>query len=113
LFVATYLSTEKSYRYLTKKPHIAGEDEDEVSLVNYIKTQWTEFGIENVVVRSYKVLLSYPKQNDSNYVSVVLKNGTEVDISQKKELVIDEEQNNPNVVNPYNAYSAAGDPEVR
>jgi len=99
--------------YLTKKTHIAGRDNDEVALVNYIKEKWEEYGLDTVVTPSYNVLLSYPKQEDSKYVAVVTSDGNEADKSQTKELVIDPEQNDPDVVNPFNAYSAAGEPVVR
>uniref|UniRef100_H2Z0Q3 glutamate carboxypeptidase II n=1 Tax=Ciona savignyi TaxID=51511 RepID=H2Z0Q3_CIOSA len=79
---------------------------------DWIKQQWTEAGIDSIVVHPYDVLLSYPKQNDSNYVSIKLANGTEIEQSQRKELVIDAEQNDPNVVDPFNAYSPPGEPEA-
>uniref|UniRef100_H2YB01 glutamate carboxypeptidase II n=1 Tax=Ciona savignyi TaxID=51511 RepID=H2YB01_CIOSA len=96
---------------LTSRPHIAGREQEEIVLVDWIKQQWTEAGIDSIVVHPYEVLLSYPKQNDSNYVSIKLANGTEIEQSQRKELVIDEEQNDPNVVDPFNAYSPPGEPE--
>nr|XP_009859433.1 putative N-acetylated-alpha-linked acidic dipeptidase [Ciona intestinalis] len=98
-------------KFLTKKPHIAGRSNDEVELVTYIENEWKANGLDNVVSYPYNVLLSYPKQGDSNYVAIVAADGTESDISQRKELVIDPEQNDPDVVDPFNAYSAAGEPE--
>uniref|UniRef100_H2Z0Q2 glutamate carboxypeptidase II n=1 Tax=Ciona savignyi TaxID=51511 RepID=H2Z0Q2_CIOSA len=97
---------------LTSRPHIAGQEQEEIVLVDWIKQQWTEAGIDSIVVHPYDVLLSYPKQNDSNYVSIKLANGTEIEQSQRKELVIDAEQNDPNVVDPFNAYSPPGEPEA-
>ena len=100
-------------RELTRKPHIAGREQDEVVLVNWIRDKWTSSGFDSVRVYSYDVLLSYPNQTDSNYVAVVDTNGVETDISQRQELVIDPEQNDPNVVDPFNAYSSGGIIEVR
>uniref|UniRef100_H2Z1S5 glutamate carboxypeptidase II n=1 Tax=Ciona savignyi TaxID=51511 RepID=H2Z1S5_CIOSA len=97
---------------LTSRPHIAGREQEEIVLVDWIKQQWTEAGIDSIVVHPYDVLLSYPKQNDSNYVSIKLANGTEIEQSQRKELVIDAEQNDQNVVDPFNAYSPPGEPEA-
>jgi len=104
--------TFKLYRRLTERPHIAGRDVDETDLMNYIKNEWKSYGLDSVVTPSYNVLLSYPNQEDPNYVAVLRSDGNEVDKSQSKELVIDEEQNDPDVVDPFNAYSAPGDPEV-
>ena len=96
---------------MTKQPHIAGRDIDESNLVQFIKKQWEE-SLDLVEVYSYNVLLSYPRQNDPNFVSILNNEGSETDRSQIKELVLDPEQNDPNVVNPFNAYSAAGNPQV-
>ncbi|CAK8692129.1 unnamed protein product [Clavelina lepadiformis] len=95
---------------ITRKPHIAGRDTDEKVLVERIKNDWENAGLDSVVVHPYDVLLSYPLQSDSNYVALLDKDGNEYEVSQKKELVIDEEQNDPDVVNPFNAYSAPGTP---
>ena len=81
-------------------------------LVKLIEERWKASGFDSVRVHSYDVLLSYPKQNDSNYIAIVDPNGVESEISQRKEKVIDPEQNDPNVVDPFNAYAKAGEPEV-
>ena len=77
-----------------------------------IKDSWTQNGFDSVKIYSYDVLLSYPEQNNSNYVAILSENGKETEISQRKELVIDEEQNDPDVVDPFNGYSPPGEPEV-
>ena len=99
-------------RKLTLKPHIAGQAQDEDVLVGMIRDSWMQNGFDSVKVYSYDVLLSYPEQNNSNYVAVLSENGIESEISQRKELVIDEEQNDPNVVDPFNAYASPGELEV-
>ena len=98
---------------MTNKPHIAGREQDEKILVKLIEESWKSSGFDSVRIYPYEVLLSYPEQNNSNYIAVVDQNGIESDVSQRKELVIDEEQNDPNVVDPFNAYSSDGEPEVR
>lgn len=100
------------FRELTKKPHIAGRPNNEVELVDYIVNKYKEFGLDSVETKSYNVLLSYPKQDDPNYISIISEDGTESEKSQLKELVIDPEQNDPDVVNPFNAYSPPGQPKV-
>ena len=100
------------YRELTSKPHIAGREQDDEVLVKLIEESWKSNEFDSVRVYPYEVLLSYPEQNNSNYIAVVDQNGVESDVSQRKEFVIDEEQNDPNVVDPFNAYSTSGEPEV-
>ena len=100
------------FRELTLKPHIAGREQDDEVLVKLIEERWKSSGFDSVRVYPYEVLLSYPEQNNSNYIAVVDQNGVESDVSQRKELVIDKEQNDTNVVDPFNAYSKAGEPEV-
>ena len=73
-----------------------------------MQDKWLNSGFDSVRVYSYDVLLSYPDQDDSNYVAMINETGEESEISQRKELVIDEEQNDPNVVDPFNAYSSGG-----
>ncbi|CAK8692127.1 unnamed protein product [Clavelina lepadiformis] len=92
-------------------PHIAGRSINEVDLVNYVKSEWEKSGLDSIVVHPYDVLLSYPLQNKSNYVAILNSKGEEEFISQRKEFVIDAEQNDPNVVDPFNAYSPSGEPQ--
>ena len=99
-------------RVLTERPHIAGRSINEVDLVNYVKSEWEKSGLDSIVVHPYDVLLSYPLQNKSNYVAILNSKGEEEFISQRKEFVIDAEQNDPNVVDPFNAYSPSGEPQV-
>uniref|UniRef100_H2Z2R7 glutamate carboxypeptidase II n=1 Tax=Ciona savignyi TaxID=51511 RepID=H2Z2R7_CIOSA len=103
---------KSNLKHLTSKPHIAGRENDEIELVNYIENEWKTNGLDNVVSYPYDVLLSYPKQGDSNYVAIVAPDGSESNISQRKEAVIDPVQDDPDVVDPFNAYSAAGQPEA-
>ena len=61
---------------------------------------------------SIHTMFCFPIPTDSNYVAIVNDTGYESDVSQRQELVIDDEQNNPNVVDPFNAYSSGGIMEV-
>ena len=110
IFLHFFHSTSREF---TKKPHIAGRSNNEVELVDYVVNKWKEYGLDSVETKTYNVLLSYPKQDDPNYISIISEDGTESDKSQLKELVIDPEQNDPDVVNPFNAYSPPGEPEVK
>ncbi|XP_039258717.2 putative N-acetylated-alpha-linked acidic dipeptidase [Styela clava] len=103
-------SLEDNLRFLTKRPHIAGREVEENDLVKYVSDSFKKSGLE-VEIHPYKVLLSYPNKTDSNYVAIMTKTGNEVFKSQPKEKILDESQNSSDVVNPFNAYSPAGDPE--
>ena len=100
------------FRELTRKPHIAGRYNNEVEQVNYIVNKWKEYGLDSIETKTYNVLLSYPKQDDPNYIAIISEDGTESDKSQLQEKVINPEQNDPDVVDPFNAYSPSGEPEV-
>nr|XP_039266344.1 putative N-acetylated-alpha-linked acidic dipeptidase [Styela clava] len=102
---------EKYLRYVTEYPHIAGRDVAEEYLVNYIADQWKESGLD-VEIHPYEVLLSYPDDNDPNYLAIKLADGSLTSQSQLKEEILDHSQNKSGVVNPFNAYSAKGDPEA-
>lgn len=99
---------EEYLEYLSEEPHIAGREVDEVKLVKYIKDKWTNFGF-HVEVHPYEVLLSYPNQEDSNLISILLNNGSEIEKSTPFEKVLDETQESDKVVNPFTAYCGNGD----
>ncbi|XP_077970867.1 putative N-acetylated-alpha-linked acidic dipeptidase isoform X2 [Styela clava] len=102
---------EAYLRVLTENPHIAGRSVDEEDLVNYITNEWEKVGVK-VEIHPYDVLLSYPDEADSNILSIKMADGTLVNQSHPKEAILDQSQDKPGVVNPFNAYSASGDIEA-
>jgi len=52
---------KKYLRYLTEEPHIAGTEEN-YKLAQYVRDKFKEFGLDEVELVEYKVLLSYPKE---------------------------------------------------
>ncbi|XP_053330467.1 putative N-acetylated-alpha-linked acidic dipeptidase [Spea bombifrons] len=98
---------EENLRYFSSKPHIAGSPQEEDVLVNYIHKTW-QTSLDGSKIYNYTVLLSYPNASDPNYVSILSSDGTESDISDKVEKILSPDQNDPTVVNPFNAYSPAG-----
>lgn len=52
---------KKYSRYLTEEPHMAGTEEN-YKLAQYVRDKFKEFGLEEVELVEYKVLLSYPKE---------------------------------------------------
>lgn len=77
--LSTKLKIYKTSRILTSRPHIAGNDIDEVDLVKYVADIWRNSGL-TVEIYPYEVLLSYPNEADSNYVSMVNENGELLDL---------------------------------
>ena len=104
--------------YLEKfaeKPHIAGSDRDEVQLVNYIKEQWNEAGVDEIEEFKFKVKLSYPDKNvgQENYV-ILLENGRELSTykSMAREPNLPDDgidMENDDITNPFLAFTKGGE----
>ena len=75
----------------------------------YIEREWEKYGLQ-VELKRYDVLLSYPKR--PNVASIVADNGTTLFIAQKREKILQQDEDNPNVVPPFNAYSASANVKV-
>jgi len=52
---------KKYSRHLTEEPHIAGTEEN-FKLAQYVRDKFKKFGLEEVELVEYRVLLSYPKE---------------------------------------------------
>ncbi|KAM4664827.1 glutamate carboxypeptidase 2-like [Discoglossus pictus] len=100
----------QNLKFFSSKPHIAGSPQDEEVLANYIYKTW-QSSLHGAKIYNYTVLLSYPNATDPNYVSILSSDGSESDLSDKVEKILSPDQNDPTVVNPFNAYSPAGDIE--
>uniref|UniRef100_A0A8C5QH91 glutamate carboxypeptidase II n=1 Tax=Leptobrachium leishanense TaxID=445787 RepID=A0A8C5QH91_9ANUR len=98
---------EQNLRYFSSKPHIAGSTQDEDVLASHIYQTW-QSSLHGAKIYNYTVLLSYPNSTDPNYVAIVSSDGVESDVSEKVEKILSADQNDPTVVNPFNAYSPAG-----
>lgn len=61
----------------TKLPHLAGTEQNLV-LAKKIQAQWKKFGLDSANLVHYDVLLSYPNETNTNYISIVDEHGTEV-----------------------------------
>ncbi|KAM4662502.1 putative N-acetylated-alpha-linked acidic dipeptidase [Discoglossus pictus] len=94
-------------KFFSSKPHIAGSHQDEDVLVNHIYGKW-QSSLNGAKIYNYTVLLSYPNSTDPNYVSILSSDGSESDLSDKVEKILSPDQNDPTVVNPFNAYSPSG-----
>jgi N-acetylated-alpha-linked acidic dipeptidase len=106
-FVDGTISAEKidaHLRYFTAEPHVASSPRNN-ELARYVQEKWKEFGLEDVTLATYDVLLSFPK---SISVELVSPRSLRLEIKEKG---YDEDPAtlNPEVGIPYNAYSRSGD----
>lgn len=54
-------STGRHFRYLTEKPHVAGSARNK-ELADYVAARFREYGLEDVKLHRYDVLLPYPEK---------------------------------------------------
>ncbi|MBZ5627792.1 MAG: M28 family metallopeptidase [Acidobacteriia bacterium] len=92
------------HRYLTAEPHPAGSERNN-ELARYIAETWRQQGLEDVVIREYDVLNSFPRETSLEMVSPV---------TYKAELreapyADDSDTRNPRVKSAYLGLSASGE----
>ncbi|XP_058519702.1 N-acetylated-alpha-linked acidic dipeptidase 2 [Ochotona princeps] len=97
-------------RSFTKLPHLAGTEQN-LLLAKQIQAQWKKFGLHSAKLVHYDVLLSYPNETHSNYISIVNEHGIEIFKTTYLESAPDGYENVTNIVPPYNAFSPQGTPE--
>ncbi|KAM9469188.1 N-acetylated-alpha-linked acidic dipeptidase 2 [Clarias gariepinus] len=97
-------------RKFTRLPHLAGTEQN-LRLAEQIREEWLAFGLDSAELVWYDVLLSYPNSTMPNYVSVMNQHGEEVIKSSLAEPVPEGYENVSDIVPPYNAFSAQGQPE--
>lgn len=106
-FVDRVVSAEKideHLRYFTAEPHVAASPRND-ELARYIHGKWKEFGLEDIALATYDVLLSFPKS-----IKVELVSPRRLRLEIKEEgYAEDPDTLNPDVGIPYNAYSRSGD----
>ncbi|XP_052272882.1 glutamate carboxypeptidase 2-like isoform X3 [Dreissena polymorpha] len=94
-------------KMLTEKPHLSGTEQNH-ELGRKLTEFWTEVGLDHVTLTPYKVQLSYPNETSLSYVELLDGNGNSVYKSNLTEPVLTPEENKPDVVPPFNAYSPPG-----
>ncbi|XP_068122896.1 N-acetylated-alpha-linked acidic dipeptidase 2-like isoform X2 [Hyperolius riggenbachi] len=97
-------------RDFTKLPHLAGTEQN-LNLALRIQKQWLEFGLHKAELVHYDVLVSYPNSSQPNYISIIDEHGTEVFNTSLSEPPPEGYENFTDIVPPYNAFSAQGEPE--
>ncbi|XP_017286527.1 N-acetylated-alpha-linked acidic dipeptidase 2 isoform X1 [Kryptolebias marmoratus] len=97
-------------RKLTQLPHLAGTEQN-LKYAEQIQKEWLEFGLDSVEMVPYDILLSYPNKSQPNYISVVDHHGSEVFNTSLAEPIPPGYEDVSNIVPPYSAFSAKGQPE--
>lgn len=95
---------KKYSRYLTEEPHMAGTKEN-YRLAEYVRDKFKEFGLEEVELVEYKVLLSYPRK-----IAVEMVEPKHYKASLREEGYFrDKDSYDSRVSIGFNAYSASGE----
>lgn len=103
------IQIQENLRELTKVPHMATTPGDEQT-VKLMLERWQDpdTGLDEAWREEYKVYLSFPDPNNPNRVTVVNQAGTVLHSVREKEKNYTSDQNDPDVVQPFAAYSPAG-----
>lgn len=98
-------------RFLTSRPHLSGTEGDS-RVIGYIHDHWKSVGLDPVKRFPYEVLLSSPEANRPNSIELHGRGGGSGDgvlfRSQPYEKILRAEQNQSDVVPPFNVYSKPG-----
>jgi N-acetylated-alpha-linked acidic dipeptidase len=95
---------EKHLRFLTEEPHIAGSKRN-YELAVYVRDKFKEYGLEDVELVEYQVLLSFPKDIIVEMVEPALFKAT----LREEGYPVDKDSFNGQVSIGFNAYSASGE----
>ncbi|KAK1892382.1 Aminopeptidase NAALADL1 [Dissostichus eleginoides] len=106
------IQIQENLRELTKVPHMATTAGDEQTVQFMLKSwQDPETGLDQAWREEYMVYLSFPDPKNPNKVTVVSPSETVVYAAREKEKSYTPDQDDPEVVQPYAAYSPAGHPK--
>ncbi|XP_077396487.1 putative N-acetylated-alpha-linked acidic dipeptidase [Festucalex cinctus] len=97
-------------RKFTRLPHLSGTEQN-LKYAEQIQQEWREFGLDSVEMVPYDVLLSYPNVSQPNYIAIIDAQGNEVFSTSLAEPSPEGYEDVTNIVPPYSAYSAKGQPE--
>lgn len=100
---------KENLRELTKVPHMATTPGDEATVAFMLK-RWQDpkTGLDSAWREDYKVYLSFPNKDNPNKVSVVDPENQVLFTAREREKAYKPEQQDPEVVQPFAAYSPAG-----
>ncbi|XP_074525506.1 aminopeptidase NAALADL1 [Halichoeres trimaculatus] len=103
------MQIQANLKELTKVPHMATTPGDEQT-VEYVLKRWKdpESGLDDAWREEYMVYLSFPDPENPNKVTVVDPSNNVLHTVREKEKSYTPDQLDPEVVQPYAAYSPAG-----
>lgn len=97
-----------AFRALTINPHLGGTPADEQTVAQYVYNAWKQQGLDYVTNMTYDVLLSFPDSQIPNQVYILDEKDNTVFSSSREEKMLVPEQNRPEIVQPFAAYSGSG-----
>ncbi|XP_041792153.1 aminopeptidase NAALADL1 [Chelmon rostratus] len=108
------IQIQENLKELTKVPHMATTAGDEQTVQLMLK-RWQDpkTGLDQAWREEYKVYLSFPDPKNPNKVTVVSATDTVLHTAREREKNYTSDQVDPDVVQPYAAYSPAGHPKGR
>ena len=92
---------------LTSTPHLAASEQDSI-LTKWIVNKWNEFGIDNVHLERYDMLLSFPDRENPNKIYLKDDQGRVQFTSRHQEDVIRFEDEHQDLIHAFNAFPPAG-----
>ncbi|XP_065320721.1 N-acetylated-alpha-linked acidic dipeptidase 2-like [Gordionus sp. m RMFG-2023] len=95
----------------SEKVHVAGTVGQKYS-AEAIYTEWLNFKLDTVKIQTYHVMLTYPNEKKDNKVSLIDTGGDVKWESSGMNNYSSLDQNEPELIPPYNANSADGNIEV-
>jgi N-acetylated-alpha-linked acidic dipeptidase len=95
---------DNTLKYLTSIPHVAASPRNN-ELAEFVRDEWQKFGVEDVHLVPYDVLLSFPEKIQVELLSPKKKQLT----LREKSFKEDPDTERTDVGIPYNAYSRSGD----
>ena len=91
-------------------PH-SGGSQISAEQARHIEKKWKDFGFDKVELKKYDVLLSYPER--PGIASILAKDGSALFTAQRMEKILQQDENNSDVLPPFNAYSSSGNVTVK
>ncbi|CAH1782233.1 unnamed protein product [Owenia fusiformis] len=102
---------EEHLKVFSSQPHVAGTPAD-LEQADYIREKWLEFGLDEVNILPYDVLLSYPGDVKTNPNTLqILEGDTLVHQATLNEPILDPQMNRSDALPPWLAYTPSGEVE--
>ncbi|XP_061193543.1 N-acetylated-alpha-linked acidic dipeptidase 2-like isoform X2 [Saccostrea echinata] len=98
---------KQNLRKYTSRPRMSGTPGGD-ELVQILHDTWKSYGIDEVKVTPYDVLMSYPNKTNPNRVQLLTLSNELVFQSALFEPALDDLSNNSEIIPPFNAFAAAG-----